>query len=421
MLPRLFGLTALAAVAVLAAASAAPAHHDPDEPVTARLETPPLWDEDDADADDPAIWVHPEDPERSLVIGTAKEAGMYVYDLDGVERQFLPPKAPPSEGDEGGRYNNVDLVYGFDLDGRTVDLAVASDRGLDRIGVWTVDPQTGVLTEVTDVGMEPIFNADQDRINEERTAYGLTTWTDRTGSYVLVSQASETRVALLRLTATGTGAVGYEPVRTIELPAEFGLPDGTSWTPCTDPGEGPQVEGMVVDAARNVAYLGQEEIGIWRVPADLTGEPRLIDRAVEFGLPGRFDEEADDCVHGDDPGFGGERLRTDIEGLTIYHRNGGKGYLLASSQGDDSFAVYATEGRNRYLGSFSVDDGDAADGAQHSDGAAVVNVGLGQFDQGLLVVQDGDNTPEGSDESSTNFKFIAWSDVVDGGTVKGLR
>src|SRR5688572_29651289 len=83
------------------------------------------------DADDPAIWVHPERPGDSLIIGTLKDAGLVVYDLRGKVLQYLSPpnlptilpqdpptpagvnNAPPrpcleSEGETFGRFNNVD-------------------------------------------------------------------------------------------------------------------------------------------------------------------------------------------------------------------------------------------------------------------------------------------------------------------------
>ncbi|MCC3765785.1 phytase [Glycomyces sp. TRM65418] len=410
MLKELASVTALGAAAVLAVSTAAQADHHDDEPVTAQLETPALWDEDDADADDPAIWIHPEDPDESLVIATAKEAGIYVYDLDGEEVQHIEPRPAPSEEDKPGRYNNVDIVHGFELDGERVDLAVASDRGMDTLGVFAIED--GELEDVTDPEGTPIFSESQEAINEAHTAYGLTTWTDRTGAYALVSRNAETEVALLKLVAVGEDHVGWELVRTLALPAEFAMPDGSTWAPCDDPGEYAQVEGMVVDRTRGVAYLGQELVGIWKVNADLTGEPQLVDTAIEFGVPGEYDAETDECEYGPNPGYGGSVLRTDIEGLTIYRTGRGKGYLLASSQGDDTFAVYRIEGGNKYLGSFAIGDGEV-DSTQHSDGADVVNVDLPGFEGGLLVVQDGDNTPEGDDESSTNFKFVAWEDVVE--------
>lgn len=412
MLKQLVSVTALGSAAVLAAAAAVQAHHRDDDEVTALLETPALWDEDDADADDPAIWIDPEDPGDSLVITAAKEAGIYVYDLEGDEVQYIAPRPAPSEDDKPGRYNNVDLVHGFDLDGEEVDLAVASDRGMDTLGVFAIDAETGELTDVTDPAGAPIFTGSQEEINEAHTVYGLTTWTDESGAYALVSRNAETEVALLKLEATGAGAVGWKTVRSIALPAEFAMPDGTSWAPCDDPGEYAQVEGMVVDKTRGVVYLGQEQVGIWKMSADLTGEPELVDTAIEYGLPSAFDPEIEECVPGENPGFGGEVLHTDVEGLTIYYTGRGKGYLLASSQGDNTYAVYEIEGGNDYLGSFAIESG-RVDSTQSSDGADVVNTSLPGFDGGLLVVQDGDNTPEGSEESSTNFKFLAWEDVAE--------
>jgi hypothetical protein len=38
-------------------------------------------------ADDPAIWIHPTDPARSVVIGTDKDAGVYVWNMDGTNEK----------------------------------------------------------------------------------------------------------------------------------------------------------------------------------------------------------------------------------------------------------------------------------------------------------------------------------------------
>ena len=417
MLPRLISLTALGTAAVLVTTASAQAHRAlDDDAVTALLETPALYDEDDADADDPAIWIDPEDREDSLVITTAKEAGLNVYDLEGGLVQHIEPRPAPSEEDKPGRYNNVDLVSGFELGGEAVDLAVASDRGMDTLVVFKIED--GQLVDVTSPEGERIFSETQEDVNEAHTVYGLTTWTDETGAYALVSRNAESEVALLKLEATGE-TVTWQTVRTLKLPASFDLPDGTQWSPCDDTGQDAQVEGMVVDKATGTAYLGQELVGIWKIDADLKGEPELVDTAIEFGLPGAYDPETDECTYGDNPGYGGEHLHNDIEGLTIYYTGNDKGYLLASSQGDNTYGVYEIEGGNDYLGSFAIEAGEV-DSTQSSDGADVVNVSLPGFKGGLLVVQDGDNTPEGSEESSTNFKFVAWEDVVEG-TDFGLK
>ena len=48
--------------------------------VTPNAETPPVVTGDDA-ADDPAIWVNRANPALSLIFGTDKKSGIYVYDL----------------------------------------------------------------------------------------------------------------------------------------------------------------------------------------------------------------------------------------------------------------------------------------------------------------------------------------------------
>ncbi len=113
-------LLCLAVVLPLLAAS--PAHAADLRP---KLETPPLFDDEaggDADVDDPAIWVHPTRKERSRVIVTAKNGGLYVYDLRGRQTQHF---AVP----EGGRFNNVDLMG---------DVAVVTDRGLDKLRFYRI-------------------------------------------------------------------------------------------------------------------------------------------------------------------------------------------------------------------------------------------------------------------------------------------
>ena len=55
-------------------------------------------------------------------------------------------------------------------------------------------------------------------------------------------------------------------------------------------------------------------------------------------------------------------LVPDVEGLTIYYGEDGNGYLVASSQGNNTFAIYDRAGSNSYLGSFAVEDVEETDG-----------------------------------------------------------
>ncbi len=134
--------TALAALALAAPAEAHGSAADPLPAVTPRAETPALYDDEavlNADADDPAIWRNASDPDRSLVIATAKEAGLRVYDLDARQVQAIQPPSSADPDDAPGRFNNVDLVTGLRLSSGRADVAVTSDRGNDRLRIYRID------------------------------------------------------------------------------------------------------------------------------------------------------------------------------------------------------------------------------------------------------------------------------------------
>ncbi|GGY44075.1 phytase [Streptomyces tanashiensis] len=425
-------LSSVLAAAALAVPAQAEDHHRASgrslPVVTPRSETPALHDDEaggNADADDPAIWRNAAAPGRSLVIATAKEGGLRVYDLDArpVQSIAAPPAAGPDHAP--GRFNNVDLVQGLRLSSGRADLAVTSDRGHDRLRFYRIDRDRagGPLSDVTDPAAPAVFSRDQAEVDEQRTAYGLATWTDPASgkAYALVSRRERTSIALLELLPAPGGRVTYRKIRTLDLPSSFRLPDGTSWSPCAEPDELPQVEGMVVDPANGTLYAGQEDIGIWRLRADLTGTPRLIDKVREYGVPGVYDEETEECTPGADPGYGGTKLSADVEGLTLVTEPDGDGYLLASSQGDDTFAAYDREigDDNEYEGGFRVapagtpQTGSTPDGSEECDGAAALNAPLGSaYPNGLLVVQDGHDSPGDGDRPSTNFKFVDLGKVL---------
>ena len=76
-----------------------------------------------ADPDDPAIWVHPTDGARSLIIGTNKvkapDGALVVFDLRGKIVQTVAGLDRP---------NNVDIEYGLRLNGQDTDVAVTTER-----------------------------------------------------------------------------------------------------------------------------------------------------------------------------------------------------------------------------------------------------------------------------------------------------
>jgi 3-phytase len=132
-----------------------------------------------------------------------------------------------------------------------------------------------------------------------------------------------------------------------------------------------QSEGCIADDARGVVYVAEEERGIWKFGADAAA-----------GSAGTLI----DTVEGN--------LAADVEGLALV-----KGHLIASSQGDDRFAVYRDD---EFVGSFRIADRGDVDGASGTDGIDA-NEALN-----LLVVHDRRN--EGG--TSSNYKYVRLGDIL---------
>ncbi len=327
--------------------------------------------EEPADADDPAIWVNPRNTERSVVLGTLKEGGLAAFDLNGRTIGVYPAPLPPTPDAKPGRYNNVDVLG---------NRAFVSDRGRDRIRVFQVDERGA--KDVTNPAAKPVFSKTEQEVDEQHNVYGLAAGHVNGKDVVVTSRRNETSIALLQVTNDND----TKKVSTLDLPSTFTLPNGKQWTVCGEPGEGPQVEGMVIDERTNTLYAAQEDVGIWRIPlrANGFGKPQLVDKVRTWGAPQKYNPDTEECeADGPNPGFGGKWLEADAEGLTI-----ADDVLLASSQGDSRFVAYR-KANMKPLEDFKVKD------VEHSDGADIV---LGKLN--LLVVHDGER-PNG-----TGFAFV---------------
>lgn len=346
----MLGLAAAGCAGQSAAPDATPAAIPmPLRQVVPIVETTPVDSVGDA-ADDPAIWVHPEDPLQSLVIGTDKQKGLNVYDLDGRLLQALPD----------GRMNNVDLRDGFAVDGRRMALVAASNRTDRTIALYLLDPGTRRLSRAGD----PVPTGFAD-------PYGLCLYASRDGAYfVFVSDSGTGQFRQWRIRAEGS-VLFAERVRAFRV--------------------GSRAEGCVADDETGALYVAEEDVALWKFRADPGGgnARRAIDRVG-----------------------GASGLVADLEGVSIWHGRGGDGYILLSNQGANRYAVYRRDDPNAYVGSFElVDDARTGiDGTADTDGLAVTSQPVGpRFPDGLLVVQDGSNLPAGQNQ---NFKYVSWRDVA---------
>jgi len=319
--------------------------------VQATLETQPVRMGGDS-ADDPAIWVNPQEPSKSIIIGTQKKGGIGVYDLmTGKEIQYLPE----------GHINNIDIRTGFPLNDKHVAIVAASDRSNDSIVLYKVNPNKRILENVAThtVGLKNI-------------TYGLCMYHSfLSGKYYVFINDKGGAVEQWEI-FDNNGFVNATLVRNFKV--------------------GSIVEGCVADDVLGHFYLGEEQVGIWKFSAEPDGgnDGYLIDKTTGKG-----------------------KITPAVEGLTLYYINKTEGYLIASNQGNNTYTVYNRAGDNNYLGQFNIIANETLDidAVEDTDGIDVINISLGEmFPYGVFIAQDGKNA---SSSKKQNFKLVPWEKIAD--------
>ena len=166
-----------------------------------------ITEETPNDTDDPAIWIHPEDPSKSLIIGTDKElgGGLYVYDLDGkIVNKYIDMKRP----------NNVDVAYGLNINGVKTDIAVTTERKAHTIRIYSLPDLKPI-----DNGGIPVFEGETG--DGERDGMGIALYTKTIDSinqeiYAIVGRKNGPSGSYLwqyKLSVNDDGSVGAELVR----------------------------------------------------------------------------------------------------------------------------------------------------------------------------------------------------------------
>lgn len=321
----------------------------------ATVETTPVVSAagDDA-ADDPSIWINKNNPAESRIIGTNKKRGICVYDLNGTELFFYPV----------GHVNNIDVRYNFHLNGKLVDIVGASNRTTNTMTLMAVVPDSGSLVPIN---ARPLTS-------EVDEVYGFCLYHNKAINkhYAFVNGKNGV-LEQWELFATGDHLIDGKIVRKMRV--------------------GSQPEGMVADDELGNLFVGEEDKGIWLFSA-------LADADSSKTLIAESDSTNRNIVY-------------DMEGLSIYYAANHKGYLIASSQGNNSYAVFNRAGNHEYLGSFSVLE-QTIDGTEETDGLDVINIGLGaQFSMGFFIAQDGFNF-DGDSMKTQNFKMVPWEQIARG-------
>ncbi|MEL6487472.1 MAG: phytase, partial [Pseudomonadota bacterium] len=162
------------------------------------------------------------------------------------------------------------------------------------------------------------------------------------------------------------------------VPTSGGAVEGLTTTLTSVPS---QPEGCVVDPRTNTLYIGEEAAGVWAIDI-ATGEKELV-APTGTGM-----------------------TVADVEGLALAPEGKDGGYLVASSQGDNAYAVYRLPNMDP-VGRFRITAG-AFGATEETDGIELDPRSFGpDFPGGLFVVQDGVNPP-----NAQNFKLVRWDDIL---------
>ncbi|KAJ4993407.1 phytase [Stagonosporopsis vannaccii] len=321
------------------------------------------------DGDDPAIWIHPTQPDQSRIITTTKSQGgegFGVFDLAGKLLQLSPASEP----------NNVDIIYGLPIRNGTVDLAYAACRG----------DNTLCLVEVASDGSLKNITGGTQALPEDYEPYGSCTYlSPKSKKQYLFVNNKDAEYLQYELSASANGTLQTSLVRNFTG------------------GSGGQVEGCVADEAAGYIFLGEEPSGIWRYEA----EPDGSNKGFQFAKVG------DDGLH------------ADVEGLTLVTaKNGTGGYIMVSSQGISSYLVYERAPPHKYVETFTIVDNEekGIDHVTNTDGLAAVSNKLNaDFPHGLVVTHDDANElADGGTSAEASFKLVSLIDVLGEERAKAL-
>lgn len=301
------------------------------------------------DTDDPAIWIHPTDATKSLIIGTDKdtEGGLYVYNLEGkIVNKVLGIKRP----------NNVDIAYGLLINGKKTDIAVTTEREKNQIRIFSLPDMKPI-----DNGGIPVFDGET-----LRDPMGIALYTRPSDSAIFVivgrkTGPSETYLWQYKLSDNGSGIVAANLVR------KFGKYSNKK-----------EIEAIAVDNELGFVYCSDEQFGIRKYYAN-PDENNNNELAL----------------------FGQKDFVSDHEGIAIYKKTATTGYILVSNQQNNTFEVYPREGDagnpNKYSRLATIPTS-----TTECDGADVTNVNLGsKFPNGLFVAMSNGMT----------FHYYDWNQI----------
>ena len=306
------------------------------------------------DTDDPAIWMHPSDPSKSLVIGTDKDSlgALYVFNLEGKVIDSLVRKGIQ-------RPNNVDVGYELALADGLTDFAVTGERLTSKLRFFSLPD----MKELNPGGFE-IFLGEEGPDFRDLMGVALYKSPSTGKQYVIAGRKNGPK--------DGTYLWQYEITAAaddiqLELVRKFGQYSGKK-----------EIEAIAVDAALGYIYYSDEGVGVRKYAA----EPDMGNEELAL--------------------FATEGFADDHEGISIYEVDDSSGYLLVSDQQANLFHVFPREGspENPHAHPLLTK---ILLSTNQSDGSEVSSRSFGpKFPKGIFIAMSDNKT----------FHFYRWEDVA---------
>ena len=251
-----------------------------------------------------------------------------------------------------GRINNVDVFQEFNVGGEKFPLVIGSNRTDNTIFLGRL---------YSDGSIKKIFKNDPKSFIEE--VYGITSYNSNNNDYVFISGKDGTLEQWL--IEDNKGSINMSLIRTIKFNSI--------------------VEGLVSDAYYKKLYVAEETVGLWEININ----PNIdLNKKLILSVDKKY-------------------FKSDFEGVTLYEKDNGDGYIIVSIQGSNSFGIIDRKTK-KILSVFRIISNKNIDEVSDTDGIDLAKLSSNKFPKGLFVAQDGYN-----ENQNQNFKFVDLTSILN--------
>ena len=324
------------------------------------IETDAVYSSGDA-ADDPAFWYNLNNPNKSVIFGTDKKAGVHSFSLDGKRLQFIP----------SGRVNNIDSRSGYSFGAKKFSILAGSNGSNNSIIIYLINEE-GFIDNLNN----------NEIITGLESVYGLCMYKSlkSKSTYIFVSDIETLSIYQYRV-------LNFFPLKT-QMVRQI----KTSTTS----------EGCVADDEYGILYFAQEDedSGVYFIDAEPNdNKVETLDRTRKYN----------------------GNINGDTEGLALLNHPKGK-LLIASSQGSSNFTVYNVSQNKEFIGSFSINKSKRIDGVSRTDGIEIFYGKINEnFSEGIFIAQDDINMDEfeldgvslQAKKVNQNFKLVNINKIIE--------